>query len=235
MANGESEIRNYVGEAFRTLAGRVLLPEISVVFHDFADLTHTIRIRQQKVLVRISDILRTAPPEVWRALSFLLVARLFRQPPPAEERRIYRDYADQPEVQLVTDQVRRQRGRKIGAPAVADQVYDLDYLFARLNRRYFQDTLPKPRLSWSRRPNRRILGHHDDVHDTIVISRLLNDIEIPDCLVEFVLYHEMLHLKHPVRVVGGRRIYHPAAFRRDEQRFEQYDEALAALERIRID
>ena len=235
MDNGEQEIRNYVGEAFRTITGRVTLPEISVVFHDFAALTNTIRIRQQKIFVRISDILSAAPPDVWQALSLLLVARLFNQPPPVEALRVYRQYADRPEVQLATDQVRRQRGRKIRAATVVDQVYDLEYLFARLNRRYFRNALPKPHLSWSARPNRRILGHHDDVHDTIVISRLLNDIEIPDYLIEYVLYHEMLHLKHPARIVGGRRVYHTAEFRRDERCFDQYEEALAALERIRID
>ncbi len=233
MLKAETAIRDYVGEAFRMVTGRVTLPEINVTFYGFAGLNHTIRIRRQKIYVRISDLLLTAPPPVWRALAGILVARLFGHRPAAEDLRIYRQYTCQPEVVRASDLARRQRGRKMLAPEGPRGVYDLDRIFARLNRRYFQNSLPKPQLSWSVRRTMRVLGHHDDVHETIVISRALNDVEVPEYLVEYVLYHEMLHLKHPARMVDGRRIYHSPAFRRDERRFDRYAEALAALEEIK--
>jgi hypothetical protein len=126
---------------------------------------------------------------------------------------------------------RQKRGRKVLTGSVG-RTYNLDKLFARLNRRYFANELAKPTLSWSVRRTKRILGHHDYVHGTIVISRSLDHASIPDFLVEYVLYHEMLHMKHHPRVVNGRRVYHTAAFRADERRFEHYDQAIVELEKM---
>jgi hypothetical protein len=89
-----------------------------------------------------------------------------------------------------------------------------------------------PALSWSARRSKRILGHHDYAHDAIVISRSLDNADVPEFFVEFVLYHEMLHMKHQPRLVNGRRVYHTPAFRADERRFERYDNAMAELERL---
>ncbi|NDD63782.1 MAG: hypothetical protein EBZ36_07365 [Acidobacteria bacterium] len=109
----------------------------------------------------------------------------------------------------------------------------LHRLFGRLNRHYFGGELTRPRLIWSPRRTRRILGRYDELLDTIVISRTLDDEEVPVFAVEFVLYHEMLHLRHPSRVVDGRRVYHSPAFRRDERRFARYDEAMEVLDLIK--
>jgi hypothetical protein len=110
------------------------------------------------------------------------------------------------------------------------KVYDLAEMFSDLNARYFAGGLDCPLLSWSRRPTRRILGHHDHVHRAIIISRSLDKAAIPRFVVEYVLYHEMLHVKHPARIVSGRTVYHGRAFRDEERLFERFDEALKWLE-----
>jgi predicted metal-dependent hydrolase len=92
--------------------------------------------------------------------------------------------------------------------------------------------LQKPTLTWSQRRTRRILGHHDAAHDTIVISKTLDGADVPEWFVEYVLYHEMLHMKHPARLVKGRRYYHTNAFRLEEQRFPYYQEAQDFLDLI---
>src|ERR687886_823551 len=86
-----------------------------------------------------------------------------------------------------------------------------------------------------RRRTRTILGHHDGVHDTIVISKTLDSTEVPEWFVEYILYHEMLHIKHPARLIDGRRYYHTNAFRTDERRFPRYEEAQLWLERIALE
>ncbi len=231
MPLAENQIRTEIVTAFREMTGRAAPKEINVTFYPFASLNHTIRIRRQRVYVRISDILRDAPVAIWRAVAHLLVAKLLKHPPPADLQALYREYSYQPEVIRAIDLVRRHRGRKLAGDPVGS-VYNLEAIFRRLNRRYFAGSLAMPRLAWSARRSKRILGHQDDVHETIVISRSLDSEEVPEYVVEFVLYHEMLHLKHPRKIVGGRRIYHSAAFRADERRFLRYDEALAALDRL---
>ncbi|MEP7272227.1 MAG: SprT-like domain-containing protein, partial [Acidobacteriota bacterium] len=160
-----------------------------------------------------------------------LIAKLFRRRISAEHQDLYRQFAFQPQVIRASELARRERGRK-HLSGSAGRYHDLEQLFERLNRRYFDNELLKPALSWSQRRTRRILGHHDRTHDAIVISRTLDNAEMPQFIIEYVLYHEMLHIKHPGRVISGRRIFHHAAFRADERRFQFYDEALAFLERF---
>jgi hypothetical protein len=231
MTTRESSLRSYFADAFQQVTRRRETPEIHVAYYPFAGLNHTIRIRKQRIYVRVSDLLCEAPPQVQRALAFILMAKLFRKRASAEDQAIYRQYAYQPQVLRASELARRARGRKHLSGA-AGQHFDLDQLFARLNRRYFNNQLPKPALSWSQRRSKRLLGHHDHVHEAIVISRSLDEPDMPEFIVEFILYHEMLHLKHGPRQINGRRIHHHAAFRADERRFARYEEACAWLDRL---
>lgn len=231
MTAGESLLKLHFAEAFRQVTRRTDMPEIHIAFYPFAGLNHTIRLRRQGIYVRLSDIVRDAPSQVHRALAFILVGKLFNKRIGAEYQNLYRQYTYHPDVQRASDLAKQQRGRKFVSSSVGRQ-FNLDQLFARLNRRYFNGELPTVTLTWSARKSKRILGHHDYVHDTIVISRSLDNPDVPELLVEFVLYHEMLHMKHNPKVVNGRRIYHSAAFRSDERRFDQYEEAQAALEKL---
>jgi hypothetical protein len=231
MTSGENSLKMHFADAFRQITKRQESPEIHVTFYPFAGLNHTIRIRKQHVYVRVSDILRDAPQHVYRALAFILVAKLFNKQVIGEHEKLYRQYAYLPQVLRASDLARQRRGRKMLTSAVG-RAYNLDKIFARLNRRYFGNDLPKPTLSWSARRTKRILGHHDYVHDAIVISRSLDNANVPEFLVEYVLYHEMLHMKHRPRVINGRRIYHTAAFRAEEHRFARFDEAIEELEKV---
>jgi hypothetical protein len=227
---GELTLKTHVADAFRQIK-REEPPEIHVSFYPFAGLNHTIRIRRQRIYVRVSDILRDAPQSVHRALAFILVSKLFNKRVGVEHQNLYRQYAYQPQVQRASELARQSRGRKTLTGAVG-RVHNLDKLFARLNRRYFNNDLPMPALSWSLRKSKRILGHHDYAHEAIVISRSLDTQETPEFFVEYVLYHEMLHMKHQPRTVNGRRVYHTPAFRADERRFERHEDAMAELEKM---
>ncbi len=180
---------------------------------------------------RVSDILAGSPRDVLFALACILVAKLYRLKTPAAQERIYRNHTLNPSVLDASHTARRQRGYKITTSSRGN-VYDLGELFAELNARYFAGELDRPVLSWSRRRTRRVLGHHDHVHGAIIISTTLDNSRIPRFVVEYVLYHEMLHVKHPPRVVAGRTEYHGRSFREDERRFDRFDEALKQLEKL---
>ena len=215
--------------AYRQVTQRTNAPAIVAYFHPFADLTHTIRSRDSRITAKVSDLLREAPLPVLQAVARLLWSRLLKQKSAAEDQQLYQQYAAQADVQAMVEQSRRQREAKPPANP-AGQVYDLRRLFTRLNQRYFDNVLPRPSLGWSQRPTKRLLGHHDYAHQAIVISRSLDDADVPPYVIEFLLYHEMLHLKHPPRAVNGRQHYHTAAFRAEEQRFARYDEAMDWLD-----
>ncbi|HEY0324157.1 MAG TPA: SprT-like domain-containing protein [Pyrinomonadaceae bacterium] len=233
MAESQQFLGALFADSFRQLGSNRPVPEIEVRFYPYAGLHHTIRVRSGRVYVRLSDICSDAPQSVLRAIAFTLVAKLLSKRVPEVHQRIYRDYACSSQVLRASDIARRRRGRKIVSSA-RGRFYDLEKLFDRLNRLYFGGEIEKPTLTWSQRRTRRILGHHDSVHETIVISKTLDARDVPDWFVEYILYHEMLHIKHPARIIDGRRYYHTNAFRADERRFPRYEEAQLWLERIAL-
>jgi predicted metal-dependent hydrolase len=48
---------------------------------------------------------------------------------------------------------------------------------------------------------------------------------VPRYAVEYLVYHEMLHLRHPVKMRGSRRCVHSKAFQEEEKLFPQLAQA----------
>ena len=65
-----------------------------------------------------------------------------------------------------------------------------------------------------------------------MISRVFDQADTPRYAIEYLMYHEMLHLKHPVVVRRGRRCVHPRAFQEDEEQFPEIHEARAYLKTL---
>lgn len=225
-----SPLEKFYEEAFHLLDPKRELPEIEVVFYPYVGINHTIRVRSGKVFVRLAEICQAAPLDVQRALAFILVAKLLRKrvPPPAAQ--IYQSFVKSREMQTKAVANRRAKGRKVitSSKGVA---YDLEEIFARLNQTYFVNSIEKPTLSWSARKTYRILGHHDSTHQTIIISKSLDDVKVPEYVVEYVVFHEMLHIHHPTTHRDGRRYNHTPQFRRDERKFVHFAQAEKWIER----
>jgi len=220
-------------QALRAAVKNKPRPKVEARFYPYAGLSSTIRLRQGRVFARVSDILKGSPREVLFALACILVAKLYRQKSSKAHERVYREHTLEPSIRDASQAARRRRGYKVTTSS-RGKVYDLAALFSDLNARYFGGKLERPVLSWSQHQTRRVLGHHDNVHRTIVISSTLDNKAIPPFVVEYVLYHEMLHVKYPAQVVSGRTVYHGRTFREEERLFERFDEALKWLEKIAV-
>ena len=198
------------------------VPAFEIRFFPYSNLSHTIRGRQGKIFVRISDILSNAPAEVLTAVLIILLHKLFSdEPAPEGYRKVYRSYVSQDEVRLKIRWIRSQRGRK-HLTSEQGQVFDLRQIFHKLNRQYFSERIDNLRLSWSRRRGRRVLGHYDPAHRTIVINQRLDHALVPKLVLEYVLYHEMLHAFLGDRCRSGRRSVHDRNFCEAEKRFHHY-------------
>jgi hypothetical protein len=220
-------------QALQALVKNQPIPKVQARFYPYAGLSSTIRLRQGRVFARVSDILKGSPREVLFALACILVAKLYRLNASKVHERVYKEHTLNPPILDATHAARRRRGYKLTSSS-RGKAYDLAEIFSDLNARYFAGSLGSPLLSWSRRPSRRVLGHHDQVHRAIIISSTLDKPDIPRFVVEYVLYHEMLHVKHPARIVSGRTVYHGRAFRDEERLFERFDEALKWLEKVSL-
>lgn len=216
---------------FQALRPRTPIPEICVEFRRYANANAQIRLNSGRLLIRIADTLAGAPDDVHQALAEILLAKLFRKPVPTASHEHYRRYLNRREVRRDLDQIRGLRGRKhFDDPRGVH--YDLTALFEELNFTYFFGLMARPALGWSRRVSRSLLGHYDPSHNTIVLNRILDRPEVPRLAVEYVLYHEMLHLRHPAQPCGARRSVHTPAFKQEERRFAQLREAKLLLKHL---
>jgi hypothetical protein len=223
-------IKNFYENAFQNLDGDRQIPEIEVRFYPYIGINHTIRVRNGKVFVRLAELSESAPLEIHTALAYILVGKLLRKKIPPQAAKIYREFAKTQEIQAKAAENKRAKGRKIITSSTGE-IYDLEKIFHKLNLIYFQNSVSKPTLTWSARKTYRILGHHDATHETIVISKSLDNKKIPKFVVEFVVFHEMLHVFHPTTHRNGRRYNHTAQFRRDEKKFAYFEEAENWIER----
>jgi hypothetical protein len=218
--------------AHRELRPRTPIPEIKVEFFPFAGLNHTARLNEGRLTVRVSDIFTDAPPEVYRALALILLAKLYRKKIDSAHQTTYRSFILQNDIQERARAVRTERSRVSPGRGSRGRHIDLEDLFDRLNSRYFEGTLDKPQLSWSERKSRFVLGRYDATHHTIFLSRLFDAPSIPAYVIEYVMFHEMLHVKHQSRVRDSRIIVHTPEFKTEERNFPHYQEAKLWLKGI---
>jgi hypothetical protein len=114
------------------------------------------------------------------------------------------------------------------------EVHDLQEIFDGLNGRYFADRPIDARITWGirapegarrRRRNSIKMGSYSVEDRLIRIHPSLDRDFVPRSFVEWIVFHEMLHQKHDIPVVAGRRQFHTDAFLEEEATFEHYDDA----------
>jgi Protein of unknown function DUF45 len=205
-------------------------PRFHVDFYPYKSLTLTIRRREENVFVRFSDLLQRAPLPVLESAAALLLARVYRRRASRELTAPYLDYARSHKTRARINRMRSARVR----PATQSQGrhFDLDKLFDELNGKYFEGKLARPNIGWSNRSWRRQFGCYDPGPNHILLNRRMDRPSVPQCAVEYVLYHEMLHVKHPTRRSGCSLISHSPEFRAEEKLFQEFDRARKILDRL---
>jgi predicted metal-dependent hydrolase len=218
-------------ETYRELRPRAPSPELSIEFFAFANINNTIRLREGKLLVRLSDLLEGAPEAVLRAIAHILLAKMYRKPIEKEHSTRYRRYVASHDIRTKAHLVRQMRGRK-RIDTAQGRTYNLEAIFEDLNSRFFYGLLARPQMTWSRDHARNSLGHYDPAHNAIVVSRVFDHPHVPRYAVEYIVYHEMLHLKHPVKLRGSRRCVHSEEFQAEENLFPELEKAKRFLKQL---
>jgi hypothetical protein len=220
-----------LARVFREFRPRTAIPEVRVRFCKFANANSFVRWDQAGLEFRITDVLEGAPATILESLANILMAKLLRRPVPRIHAERYRRYLNRKEMRRSLQLVKQSRGRKFVSGPKGD-AYDLETIFEELNLAYFHGWMARPLLGWSRLPSRVMLGHYDPSHNAIILSRLLDSVRVPRLAVEYVLFHEMLHLRFPVEHRGARRCVHTREFKDAEQKFQRLKEAKQMLKAI---
>ena len=217
--------------SYRELRPRAPIPEFEIQFYPFANINNTIRLRENVLKLRISDLLEGAPESVLHAIFHILIAKIYRKPIESEHATRYRRYVSSHDLSRKAHLVRQMRGRKRIVSAKG-HAYDLEAIFDDLNTRFFFGLLARPQMTWSGVHARNLLGHYDPAHNAIVISKIFDQQRVPRYAIEYLVYHEMLHLKHPVKLRGSRRCVHSRGFQAEEKLFPQLDQAREYLKNL---
>src|SRR5947208_4794965 len=197
----QSSLLQLFDETYRRLRPRSPVPDLRVEFYSFANINNTIRLREGKLLVRLSDLLEGAPDNVLTAIAHILIAKMYRKPVDREHAARYRRYVTAQHMSRKAHLVRQIRGRKrLASPR--GLIYDLEAIFEELNLKFFYGLLARPQMSWSSERARNRLGHYDPAHNAIVVSRVFDHPRVPRILVEYIVYHEIRILNDAVNVQG---------------------------------
>lgn len=216
---------------FHELKPRTPVPAVRVTFCKFANANSSVRWAESGLDLRITDVLEGAPASILESLAHILMSKLFRRPSPRTHAERYRRYLNRKEMRRSLQLVKQARGRKfVSGPQGAS--YDLQTIFEELNQAHFHGLMAQPLLGWSRRPSRVMLGHYDPSHNAIILSRLLDRPSVPKLAVEYILFHEMLHLRFPVEHRGARRCVHTREFKNAEKQFPLLKEAKLLLKTV---
>jgi hypothetical protein len=206
-------------------------PHFEVEFYPYSSLTLTMRRREEVTYVRFSDLLERAPLEVLEGAAALLLARVYRRHVPRPIVQAYLEYARSNRTRGRIDRMRSHRVQRVRTLPQGSH-HDLSALFDQLNRQYFASQLQRPHIGWSTRSWRRQFGCFDPGPNQIVLNRRMDRPEVPQFVVEYVLYHEMLHVKHPTRRSGCTLLSHSPEFRSEEKRFAHFSQARKFLDRL---
>jgi hypothetical protein len=206
-------------------------PRFRVEFYPYTSLVLTIRRREEVVYVRLSDLLRRAPRAVLEGAAALLLSRVYRRKAHASLVAPYLAYARSPRTRSRINRMRSGRVR-LAAAGPRGRQFDLRNLFDRLNVAYFEGRLRRPHIGWSAWSWRRQFGCYDPGPNQILLNRRMDHPRIPQFVVEYVLFHEMLHVKHPTRRSGCSSVSHSREFREEEKHFAEFERARRVLDRL---
>jgi predicted metal-dependent hydrolase len=223
--------REIFGRVCKEICPAAKVPAIEVEYKRFANANSHVRLENGAIAVSISDLLETAPAPVTEALAHILLGKLYRRPASRQYIHRYRLYLNRKDIRSKIQQVRQTRGRKHhSGPQGA--THNLEEVFEDLNLKHFGGMMARPALGWSHIRSRTRLGHFDPSHHMIVISKIFDDVRTPRLALEYVMFHEMLHLRYEVDHSGTRRCVHTPEFKAHEKLFPKFKEAKALLRKL---
>ncbi len=97
----------------------------------------------------------------------------------------------------------------------------LESSFNRVNESFFQNTIEQPNLTWGTASRRKLASYnfHDD---TVTVSTIFK--ESREEVLDYLMYHELLHKYHKFNHKNGRSHFHTPIFKNDENRYPRKTE-----------
>jgi predicted metal-dependent hydrolase len=188
----------------------------------------SIRRRPDGYRLRLHKMFVGAPPRMIRALARYVVHNDRRAS------QLLGDFIDRHQ-HVIKRQERRPRRITV---RTAGRHHDLQAIFDELNADRFGSRL-EARITWgpvtARKARRSIKMGSFAVEDRVIrIHPVLDQSDVPDYFIRWIVFHEMLHGRHDIVRKGPRRIFHTEAFLAEERSYPDFERA-SAWEKANLD
>jgi predicted metal-dependent hydrolase len=180
----------------------------------FKPFNATVRKRGSQLEFNLSRSWETVSEEIKIGLIQSLLVKILRRDksiaPAGEKARKSPSF----NMQLYDDFI---KGMSDSAEAVESGDEQLNASFSRVNQTYFLGLMDRPNLKWGSDSFRKLacFEYHTN---TISVSNLFQG--APEHLLDYLMYHELLHKKLKFSSSNGRTSHHGTKFREEEARFE---------------
>jgi len=209
---------------FRQVGKQVTEDRISAEYNQYTELKHTWRLRNHMLSFKISDYMDGAPDEVTKALAWYLICRAKGSKCPAGMTVQYLDYARSTDLWDTKRDTFISRARNLSFRPVGNH-RDLGEVFDYVNGCYFSGGLRRPDLAWTKESPSSRLGFYFKALNLLAANRVLDSERVPRYVLEFVVYHELLHEVMNPKGTATRSIHHTKEFKERERQFSMYSEA----------
>jgi hypothetical protein len=187
--------------------------------------------RHSTLYFRVSDYMDSSPDDVTEAMAWYLICKAYGKKCPDGMALKYREYTRSktlwaPKRKTYMSRARNLSFRPVGASR------DLGEVFEYVNGCYFGGSVRQPDLAWTKESPSTRLGFYFEPLDILAINRVMDSERVPRYVLEFVMFHELLH---GVLEPGGtpmRRLHHTKEFREREREFPMYSESEEWLRRL---
>jgi len=127
---------------------------------------------------------------------------------------------------------RKLQNKPAGFSNAGGLFHDLDLIAARVQDKHFREMADRPVIQWMRRSSYRTFGVYQSSSHTVRISPALDHPDVPEHVLEYVIFHELAHAKVGVTVHRGRHRIHSKEFHGEEERFRRREEAARYLKSL---
>jgi hypothetical protein len=220
-------------QVFRDASERIASGRVTATYYPYKDLKHTWRVNRGVLGFKVSDYLKGSPADVTDALAWYLLCRANGLQCPVGKAATYLEYIRSKEMWSSKREVYLGRAKYLSFRP-RGSFRDLDGAFDYVNSIYFSAALERPDLAWARESPSRRMGFYHPPLNILAVNRALDSERVPRFVLEFVVYHELLH---GVLEPGGgseRRVHHTAEFRRREKAFSRYEDAERWINRLSL-
>ncbi len=221
--------REVMEATFQQVGRQFGFTDVEASYYPFKEFKTTWQRIGSEASFKVTDYLQGASPDVMQDFAGCLFTRIQRQ-----RREVYtprvRDFLRSNEFVIMNQEKYLRRSRNLTFSSFG-QVYDLEVLLNSLRRKGLVQNGENTFLSWTDKPNRFRMGYCSVLMKVVAISSALDRKDVPDFVAEYVLYHEMLHLKMGT---DSLRSYHDADFKREERLYPRWRDAENWLKKVAL-